>query len=197
MRLLATWLIAAVLAGCAVTRPVPQLPGLADVERFESWTAAGRLAMVAGEEGGSGSFSWRQSGASTTLSLRGPLGAGALEIVTDGQDLQVTDGSGHSADTAQAEQALRARLGADLPWNHLRYWMLGVPAPSPSADVVDGVTTPLRRIDQSGWRVDYETFRSVSGAALPGRFTAQRGAVKLKVVVDDWNVSAAAAPASP
>lgn len=197
MRSWPTWLLAATLAGCAATPSVPQLPGLADVERLEAWTAAGRLAMVAGDDGGSGSFVWRQSGPSTTLSIRGPLGAGALEIVTDGRSLQVTDGSGRSVDTTQAEESLRVRLGADLPWDHLRYWMLGVPAPAESAEVTDASTVPLRRIDQSGWQVGYETFRPVSGAVLPGRFTAERGAVRLKVIIDDWSVVPAGPMGSP
>lgn len=182
------WLLAAV-AGCAVVSPAVPPPAPGDVERFAEWTASGRLAMVTGEEGGNGSFVWRQTGASTSLSIRGPLGAGAVEILSDGRSLSVTDGAGRIVDAAQAEAALRARLGADLPWIELRYWMQGVPAPTSPAEVGDARVEPLRVIDQAGWQIAYESFRTVSGAALPGRFTAARGAVRLKVVVDDWAVT--------
>lgn len=189
----ATWLLATALAGCAVTPQAPSLPEPADVTRLEDWTAVGRLAMAAGEEGGSGSFTWQQEGPSTTLSIRGPLGAGAMRIVTDGQSLSVTDGAGRSVDTTQAGEALRARLGADLPWLELRYWMLGVPSPLDTADVADSGVAPLRVIDQSGWRIGYDSFRAESGAILPARFTATRGGVRLKVIIDAWTVSTAAA----
>lgn len=193
MKRWAAWALAVALTGCAATPPVGSLPAPGDVARFEDWTAAGRLAMAAGGEGGSGSFTWRQDGPSTTLSIRGPLGAGALEIVTDGQALSVTDGAGRSVDTIQAEEALRTRLGADLPWTELRYWMLGVPSPIETAEVKDSTVAPLRVIEQAGWRIGYESFRAVAGAALPARFTATRGAVRLKILIDDWTIATAAA----
>lgn len=152
--------------------------------------------MAAGEEGGSGSFTWRQEGLATTLSIRGPLGAGAIEILTDGQSMSVTDGAGRSVDTTQAEAALRERLGADLPWTQLRFWMLGVPAPGAAASVVDSAVAPVRVIDQAGWNVGYESFRAVAGTALPARFSATRGAIRLKVIIDDWSVEPAA-PVAP
>lgn len=196
MRRWATWLLAASLAGCAATPPAPPLPAPADVEPFNVWTAAGRLAMAAGEQGGSGSFTWRQEGLATTLSIRGPLGAGAIEIFTDGQSMSVTDGAGRSVDTTQAEAALRGRLGADLPWTELRYWMLGVPAPGEAASVVDSAVAPVRIIDQAGWNVGYDSFRAVAGTALPARFAAARGAIRLKVIIDDWIVEPTA-PVAP
>ncbi len=152
--------------------------------------------MTAGEVGGSGSFTWRQAGPATTLSIRGPLGAGAIEIVTDGQAMSVTDGAGRSVDSTEAEAALRGRLGADLPWTALRYWMLGVPAPGDAAAVVDSTVAPLRVIDQAGWNVGYESFRAVAGTALPARFAATRGAIRLKVIIDGWTVEPTA-PVAP
>lgn len=148
--------------------------------------------MAAGEAGGSGSFTWRQDGLATTVSIRGPLGAGAIEIITDGQSMSVTDGSGRSLDTAQAEAALRERLGADLPWTEMRYWMLGVPAPGETASVVDSVVAPVRVIEQAGWNVGYDSFRAVAGTALPARFAAASGAIRLRVIIDEWTVQAAA-----
>lgn len=144
--------------------------------------------MAAGEAGGSGSFTWRQDGPATTLSIRGPLGAGAIEIVTDGESMSVTDGAGRSVDTTEAEAELRGRLGADLPWTELRYWMLGVPAPGEAAAVVDSTVAPVRVIDQAGWKVGYESFRAVAGTALPARFAAARGGVRLRIIIDDWTV---------
>lgn len=191
-----TWLLAALLAGCAAAPLAPPPPAPGSVAQFAAWTAAGRLAMAAGDEGGSGSFTWRQDGATTTLSIRGPLGAGAIEILTDGQSLRVTDGAGRSVDTTQAEEVLRSRLGADLPWTHMRYWMLGVPAPGETYAVVDSRAAPVRVIDQAGWNVGYESFRPVAGTTLPARFSAARGPVRLKVIVDDWTIRSEA-PGTP
>ena len=188
MRHWAAWLLAAALAGCAVTPPMAPPPAPGDVAQFEDWTASGRLAVVVDGEGGSGSFTWQQRGVSTALSIRGPFGAGGLQVVADDQSMSVTDGSGRTVDTDQAREALRTKLGADLPWAHLRYWMLGVPSPGEPSEVADAGAAPVRVIDQSGWRIGYDRFRSVSGSALPAKFTATRGAVRLKVVIDDWAI---------
>jgi outer membrane lipoprotein LolB len=91
-------------------------------------------------------------------------------------------------DAEAARSALRARLGADLPWDSLSYWMLGVPAPGSVATVVDAEAEPRRVIEQAGWRIDYDAYTSVPGAALPRRFTAAREGVRVKVIVDSWTL---------
>jgi outer membrane lipoprotein LolB len=162
-----------------------------DPGSFQHWTASGRLALAANGEGGSGSFSWQQHGAETTLSIRGPLGAGGMQVTTDGRSLVVIDAEGRHLDTEQAGVLLRRRLGTDLPLADLRYWMLGVPAPGSPSSVVDAAAPPMRVIEQSGWRIGYDAFTAAGGVALPGRFAATQGGVRLKVVVDDWQVAAA------
>ena len=121
------------LAGCA-TPPRPAAPYVApDPAAFPSWIASGRMAVAAHGDGGSGSFEWRQVGDVSTLSLAGPLGAGAMRVTIAGEEPSVVDGDGRALDPEQTRDFLRRRLGTDLPWGELRYWMLGLPAPgSPS-----------------------------------------------------------------
>ena len=189
MRRLAALVVVAALGGCAVVPVAPPPFVAADPSAYASWTATGRLALAANGEGGSGSFTWEQRADATTLSLRGPLGAGALQVTAEGDDLNVTDDQGRSLDTGQTRALLRERLGADLPWNDLRYWMLGVPAPDSPARVADAAKAPLRVIEQADWRIGYDAFRPTQGVSLPARFTAIREGVRLKVTVDEWQVS--------
>jgi outer membrane lipoprotein LolB len=182
--------LAAACGGCAVAPVAPQSPS-PDPESFQYWTASGRLALAANGEGGSGSFTWGQQGAESTLSIHGPLGAGAMQVTTNGQSLIVTDAEGRHLGTEQASALLRRRLGTDLPLAELRYWMLGVPSPGSPSSVSDAAVAPVRVIEQSGWRIGYDVFRSSGGVSLPERFTATQGGVRLKVVVDDWQVTVA------
>jgi len=62
-------LLAAVLAGCAVTQPMAPFRARGG-GAVRGWTASGRMALAADGEGGSGSFTWRQQGVSTYLSIR-------------------------------------------------------------------------------------------------------------------------------
>lgn len=190
-------LLAVLLAGCAGPSGSvrPGLPPSADA--LSVWSAAGRIAIAAGDEGGSGSFTWRQERATTTLGLRGPLGAGGLEVVASPGALALSDAAGRRLDTEAARAELRARLGADVPWGSLRYWMLGLPAPDGPASVEDRAEAPRRIIDQDGWRIGYESYTLAEGYALPQRFVATRPGVRVKVVVDDWKLPAGAVPAVP
>ena len=89
-------------------------------------------------------------------------------------------------DAEAAQAGLQARLGADLPWGHLRYWMLGLAAPGDAA-VQESGAAPWRVIEQAGWRLAYESFAAVQGVNLPKRFSAERGTVKVRVIVDRWS----------
>lgn len=42
-------------------------------------------------------------------------------------------------------------------------------------------------IEQAGWRLAYDSFDSVQGINLPKRFSAERGGVRVKVIVDAWS----------
>ena len=174
------------LAGCA-TPPRPAAPYVApDPADFPSWIASGRMAVAAHGDGGSGSFEWRQVGDVSTLSLAGPLGAGAMRVTIAGEEPSVVDGDGRALGPDQTREFLRRRLGTDLPWGELRYGMLGVPAPGSPSTVGEESGTAGRVIEQSGWRVDYLAYESAGGASLPTRFTATAEGVKLKVMVDRW-----------
>src|SRR5512144_217817 len=118
------------LAGCAMRPVTPATSArLPDPAQLTEWSARGRLAVAANGEGGSGTFTWEQAGPQTQLRLRGPLGAGGLDIATDGATLRVQDAAGHAVDGDAARAALERQLGVALPLAELRYWLLGVPAP--------------------------------------------------------------------
>jgi outer membrane lipoprotein LolB len=180
-------LLAGVLAGCASLRaPPPAAASTMSLAALTAWVAGGRLAVAAGSEGGSGAFVWRQQGPETVLRLRGPLGAGAVEIASDGEQLSVTDAAGQVTG-ADAQAALRSKLKADLPLSSLRYWMVGLPDPRSTATVTESGTAPLRTIEQYGWTIAYEAFTASDGLSLPARITATSGDVRLRLTVNDWS----------
>ncbi|MGI9245697.1 MAG: lipoprotein insertase outer membrane protein LolB [Steroidobacteraceae bacterium] len=179
-------LFALALAGCAAVPVGPSGPGRpADPQAITQWTAKGRIALSARGEGGSGSFVWEQRRELSELRLRGPLGAGALDIVTDGERIEVRDGSGAMVDGAAARTLLEQRLGVSLPVAEFRYWMLGVAAPAaPGGDAV----LAAGGFTQSGWAVGYQAFQPAGGWSLPARLTATTGDTRVRVVIDQWQV---------
>jgi len=187
-------LVGLALAGCAAPPRAPEGGMSADPDALRQWTASGRMAIAAGDDGGSGSFDWAQDGTTSRLDLRGPLGAGAVRLVVTPESLSLADGSGRVLDADVARADLQSRLGADLPWDHLRYWLLGVPAPGVEATVLEQGAAPWRIIEQAGWRLAYDSFAVVDGLNLPKRLTAERGGVRVRVIVDAWFPGKSAAP---
>jgi outer membrane lipoprotein LolB len=189
MRPLLAVLACALLAtGCA-TAPVGGASGsrAADPAQLTQWMAKGRIALSAQGEGGSGSFVWQQRSERTELTVRGPLGAGGLALVTDGESIELADGAGQPLDGEAARAELERRLGVKLPLAELRYWMLGVPAPGrPGSGPVQASTGAVPGFVQGGWVVSYEELKSQAGWSLPARLTATSSGARVRIVVDDW-----------
>jgi outer membrane lipoprotein LolB len=176
------------VAGCATT-PTSGLSAArtADPAQLTQWMAKGRIALAAQGEGGSGSFVWQQRSERTELSVRGPLGAGGLSLVTDGESIELAEGAGQPLDGEAARVELERRLGVKLPLAELRYWMLGVPAPDPSGSGPVQVSTgSVPGFVQGGWVVSYEELKPQAGWNLPARLTATSSGARVKIVVDDW-----------
>jgi outer membrane lipoprotein LolB len=185
-------LVAALVSACATTRIEPPPSGaVPDAQQVSTWQARGRLAVSAQGQGGSGTFTWHQQAERTELSVRGPLGVGALDVVSDGQALTVSDGSGRSYDGDAARAALEQKLGVGLPVGQMRYWMLGIPAPSVAAGSVapdpTAATSPSG-FTQDGWTVSLDEMRTVGAWRLPARLSASSQNVRVRMVVDDWQI---------
>jgi outer membrane lipoprotein LolB len=179
------------LSACATTRVEPPPSGVVpDPQQVQEWQARGRLAVSAQGQGGSGAFTWHQQADRTELNVRGPLGVGALDVIADGQTLQVSDASGRSYDGDAARAALEQKLGVGLPVGQMRYWMLGIPAPSvPQAagGAPDTTSTP-NGFTQDGWTVSLEQMRTVGAWRVPARLSARSHDVRVRMVVDDWQI---------
>jgi outer membrane lipoprotein LolB len=182
------------LAAChpAPLRPVaaPSVEERAALAALQDWHATGRVAVRAASEGFNASFDWRESAGHGELGVRGPFGAGAARISRTSERIRIESGTGVPLDVVAPfealEPALTARLGFSLPLEPLRFWVLGVPAPSlPS----DGDGTTFR---QAGWEVTCGEFTPVGGAPgpLPTRLVLTRSTTRIRVVIDRWQVGA-------
>ena len=183
------WVVAVMVSACATTRVEQPPTGVVpDVQQVPNWQARGRLAVSAQGQGGSGTFTWQQQADRTELHVRGPLGAGALDIVSDGQALQLSDASGRSYDGEAARAALEQKLGVGLPLGQMRYWMLGVPAPSdgPGAPRMPTAGAAPGGFTQDGWTVSLDEMRTVGAWRVPARLSASSRDVRVRMVVDDW-----------
>jgi outer membrane lipoprotein LolB len=189
-RLLLILVCSAWLAACATTRHVMTPPAAAaawdqrvgDLQRLASWQLGGRAAVAFGTQGWQASLDWRQSGDVAEVHLSGPLGIGALVLKRTPEGLSMNGAPPSDAVLAQ----LQDRLGFELPLDHLRFWLLGVPDPGSAFDLKRNEQDRAVQLTQDQWTIDYDRYMPVDGDLLPAHLVLSREGVRVRIVVDHW-----------
>lgn len=200
---LAALLAAAWLLGACATLPVGT-DGLsleqrrAQLEGVDSWEMRGRLAIDTGGRAFQGSFNWRQNGNALELAVRGPLGAGVLQVAGAPNALTYT-ARGETRTLEDPEAELSALLGWWLPVASLPAWLLGLPDPEYRATTKPGADGTLASLDQRLWQVNYAAYQLArpNGAKevlVPRRIDLTHGDLSLRVTVDAWQPTSASTP---
>ncbi|MBS0417707.1 MAG: outer membrane lipoprotein LolB [Proteobacteria bacterium] len=147
----------------------------------------GRVAVATGSDGFNARLRWTQDGNQTHMSLDGPLGAGGVQVTSNGSGVSIVTSRGDRLNNDAARAELANRLGFDPPIDNLRYWVLGVPEPGhPAQESLDSQQR-LATLEQDGWQIQYTDYMSVGGEWLPSKLTLQRQGVRVRLVVDGWN----------
>ncbi|MBI5938307.1 MAG: outer membrane lipoprotein LolB [Betaproteobacteria bacterium] len=144
----------------------------------------GRISVRAAEQSFAGGIVWQSQGERQDILLRTPLGQGVAELRMDASGASLTDSAGtvHLADTGEA--LVQQAIGAALPLAGLAHWLRGRPDPSrPFIGQADG-QGGWSSLEQDGWRIEYG--RAFDGTRLPGRLTARRDDLEIRLVVDTW-----------
>ena len=153
----------------------------------DQFVLKGRVAVATDSDGFNARLRWTQAGKQTHMSLDGPLGAGGVQVTSDGSAVSIVTSRGDRLDNDAARAELASRLGFDPPIDNLRYWVLGVPEPShPAQESLDSQQR-LATLEQDGWQILYTDYMSVGGEWLPSKLTLLRQGVRVRLVVDGWN----------
>lgn len=185
---------AALLAGCAARAPFeaePATDGLSLEQRqaalaaLPGWEMRGRLAIDTGERAYQARFEWRQEADRLRLSIRGPLGAGGVEVSGSDQSLMVR-ARGESYALDDPEIQLSEVLGWWLPVASLDNWLLGLPDRLFEADAKVEAGGRLLSLEQRLWRLDYDRFELAEQWLLPRRIAMNHEDLHIRLTVDAW-----------
>jgi len=177
------------LAACAATRlrPTSAAPWeerAGALQSLSSWQLDGRAAVAVGTQGWQATLNWQQRSDLAEVHLSGPFGIGAL-VLKRGPDGLSLNGAPPSGEVlAQLQQ----RLGFDLPLDHLRFWLLGTPDPSAVFDLKRSDQDRAAQLTQDGWSIDYDRYMPVSADVLPAHLTLSREGVRVRIIIDRWDL---------
>jgi outer membrane lipoprotein LolB len=178
----------ALLAACATNRQSPLPPAAGweqraiDLQTLSSWQLDGRAAVAVGTQGWQATLNWQQRGESAEVHLAGPFGVGALVLKRTPEGLSLNGAPPSDAVLAQ----LQEKLGFELPLDHLRFWLLGVPDPGAAFDLKRNEQDRASQITQADWSIDYDRYMPVAGDLLPAHLVLTREGVRVRIAVDHW-----------
>jgi outer membrane lipoprotein LolB len=186
-------LAATLLAGCAAVPRVAADRAAAEsgwaqrsaaLSALNGFELHGRLAGSA--LGARADLVWQQS-ADGRFSIRvsGPFGAGAIGLRGDAHQVEVTSRDGVLV-TDDPEAWLYRELGWTLPVASLRWWVLGLPAPTADARLrVDGAGRAAE-LRQGQWTLRYTEYADAGDWSLPRRLEASNGEQEFRLLADRW-----------
>lgn len=192
-----------VLAGCATTLPVAQLPPAqhaAAVQRqaareqvlgtVADWSLSGRVALSNNGRGGSGRIDWRQRGGSFEVSLAAPITRQSWRLEGGGGIARLEGLEGGTRIGTDPGRLLREATGWEIPVGSLASWVRGARDPEAGPATLEfGADGRLARMQQDGWKLEFGDWAPGPGleVELPGRIEAERGDARVRLVVDAWN----------
>ncbi len=181
-------LYSTLLAACATTRQAPPAPQTAWEQRMDelqkagTWQLEGRAAVAFRDQGWQASLNWQQREGSNEVHLSGPFGVGALVLKRSADGLSL---NGAPPSDAAMEQ-LQERLGFELPFDHLRFWLLGVPDPGVAFELQRNAQDRAAQLTQGDWNITYDRYLAVAGDLLPAHVVLSREGVRVRIAVDHW-----------
>jgi len=190
-------LLVLLLAGCADMPGFFSAPAETDasawnlrqeaLNKINTWSIKGRLAVQSGKEGWSATMFWDQENQGYRMRFVAPLGQGTYQLQGDNDlvSLLTADNKLYQADTP--ESLLLDNMGWSVPLHGLKYWIKGVPEPGVSTEnlLLDDQGR-LTDMQQSGWRISISRYSDFNGTQLPSRLYMHNDRFKLRLVVDDW-----------
>ncbi len=180
----------AVLTACVTAKraPAPQPVGweqrVAQLQKLDSWRLDGRAAVAVGTQGWQATLNWRQHSDSAEVHLSGPLGIGALVLKRGAAGLSLNDAPPSDAVLGQ----LQGRLGFELPIDHLRFWLLGVPDPSAAFELKRNDLDRASQLIQDDWTIGIDRYMPFDGDSLPAHLVLTREGVRVRIAVDRWEL---------
>lgn len=187
-RVLVIGLIVA-LSACASV-PTPIIPELVSPESIVGFEVAARIGLKQDNRGFSGSARWRHAANQDELWLYSPLGqmVAQLRQTPDEAWLQTSDQKFFRANDIAV--LTREAFGWSMPLSGMRYWILGMAAPTSTAVIVTrDAEDRIVELEQDGWSVAISEYKPAEQGGLPAKLRLRYQDLEIKLILDNWVIT--------
>lgn len=176
-----------VISGCASTPEVFQQSNYAalpkaHLHKLQQWKFDGRFAITSKNDSWSANVKWQHKAGVDRITLSGLLGQGATLIELKDGWVAIDNGKGPIEQSNDPDAFVSQELGVFVPVKALASWVIGLPSPS------GGERLTLQGFMQDGWDIGYKEWLKQDGKALPHKLNVKNDQVKLKLVIEHWNL---------
>lgn len=188
MRFLWGVLLAA-LAGCTTVAPATtHTPPL--IQAFiPSFEITARISVRHEKDGFSGNLHWRHVFGADEFVVQTPLGQGVARITQSSQGATLETADGKVLQAPDAENLTQQALGFRLPLGGMSHWVQAQ-ALSREAELRYAADGTLAYLSEQGWQIEYLSYQTLGATSLPNKLSLQNAQLKLRLIVDDWQVPA-------
>lgn len=153
------------------------------------WALQGRVGIETGKDSGHASMSWEQNGENYAIRISAPMSQGTFELKGGAEGVTLRGPDNREVAAADPQALMQAQLGWSLPVAGLKYWIRGIPVPNrPVAAVRLDDAGRLSDLEQDGWRVSVQRYKTVGGEELPDKIFMENAPLKMRVVIGEWQL---------
>jgi outer membrane lipoprotein LolB len=184
------------LASCAslseqvLQRPEDWEQRLQHNQKINDWTIKARLGVQTEHEGGSFDVFWQQLTDAYDIRLIAPLGQGAVQITGDNDGVTISLANGQSEYSDDAEALFASMTGMSLPVAGLQDWLRGMPIEGEEIQHASwNEQGQLYKLEQSGWRIEMNRYKTVADFDLPHAFYLERQdrpELSVRLLIREW-----------
>ncbi|MCQ4164867.1 lipoprotein insertase outer membrane protein LolB [Tahibacter harae] len=152
------------------------------------WQLSGRIAVSNGDDGGNADVEWQQQRDRYDLRLRAPVTGKNWRLHGDARSATLEGAREQALHGSNAAELLAREVNWQLPVNELEYWVRGLRAPGPRAELVFDAQQRPATLQQSGWTIEYRDYFSDREPALPRKVFATKGKHRVRLFIESWQV---------
>ncbi len=172
--------------GSEVTKKAAWEVHQANIQSLKTWKLQGRVAGKSNNEGFRAGVHWNQLQSNYAIDLYGPLGRKVAVISGREGSVQLKTSKGESFQANNAENLMQDLFGYSLPINGLRHWLLGIPDPKQTHNLLAlDEQGRLKKLEQAGWIIDYAGYHE-NPLMLPALIKISNPTLNANIKVDRW-----------